>query len=56
MREDVRQNWPKVVSEELKEKLVKIFVSTQPSPLSTFTCAVYAEETARERVNVSGTA
>ena len=37
MREDVRQNWPKVVSEELKEKLVQLFrQQTSQSALSTF--------------------
>lgn len=46
MRNNVQQSWPHVVGEDLKERLVKLFREhTSQSALSTFTCAVCAEDT-----------
>ena len=44
-KEQIRQNWPQLVSKSLKEKIIRLFQKeTSTATLSTFTCALCAEE------------
>jgi hypothetical protein len=53
-RQEIRKNWPEVVSEALKDKVAQIFIEeTSSGSLSTFTCAAEMYNASKHKLLLS---